>query len=161
MREQSEPVRVHVHWAMKVIAILEIIISPFLVYDNWQRGLIVTSVALGLFTLLAIWVFFLADTKIDVDQEALQITAPHGVYRMTWAEIQSVEQKGQSAYFFGENKAIAYNLLLAGKGKLEFQRYVADVIRQRAIPSGRPTGITNAHIQKMFKNTKVRGWKLF
>ena len=161
MLDQPEPVRVHVHWAMKVIAILEIVFFPFLAYNYWQRGFTVKSVILGLLTLLAVWVFFLADTKIDVDQDEIRLTAPHGVYVMKWAEIKSVEPKGQTAYFFGENKAVGYNLLLAGKGKHEFQRYVADVIRQRQVPIGRPAGVTNAQIQKMMRNTKVSGWKLF
>ena len=161
MPTSDEPIRLHVHWGMKVIAVLEILLFPFLAYASWQLGLLGPSIVLTLFTFLAIWVFFLADTKIDVNQNEIQVTAPHGVYVMSWAEISFVETQGQFVYFFGENKAIGYNLLFAGKGKDEFQNYVANLIHQRQIPQGRPPNISNSQLQKLLKNTKVRGWKLF
>src|SRR3990172_6462971 len=130
MQTKQEQVRVHVHWMMKVISILEIIGFPVLVYDSWQRDLPVMSIVVVLFSLLAVWVFFLADSKIDVDQSGIRLTAPHGVYDMSWADVKSVETKGQSTYFFGDNKVVAYNLLLAGKGKREFQKYVTHMIQQ-------------------------------
>jgi hypothetical protein len=161
MIDTQEQVRVHVHWTMKVISIVEIIVFPVLTYDSWQRGLAIMSVIFVLFTLLAIWVFFLADTKIDVDRQGIRLTAPHGVYAMNWAEVKSVEVKGQTAYFFGDNKVVAYNLLLAGKGKRELKKYVARVIQERQFANGRPIGITNSKLRRMLQNTKVRGWKLF
>jgi len=69
--------------------------------------------------------------------------------------------QGQAAYIFGENKLIAYNLLLAGKGKRELQEYIARIIQERSLPVGRPEGVTNSDLNRMLRNTKVRGWKLF
>lgn len=71
MRTSKEPVRLHVHWGMKVIAVLEILLFPLLAYASWQRSFLGPSVVLTIFFLLAIWVFFLADTKIDVNQIGL------------------------------------------------------------------------------------------
>ena len=161
MTNLRRPIRAHVHWIMKVITIAEIVILPYKIYAFWRSGLPIESFLLLLFLLLAIWVFFLADTKIDVDQDKIQITAPHGVYMMYWSEIKSVETKWQTTYFFGNNKALGYTLLLGGKGKKRLQKYVAEVFRQRGIPIARPEGVTNSQLRKLVRNTKVRGFKLF
>lgn len=161
MTNLQEPVRVYVHRAMKWIAAFGIVIFSLGAYNVWQRGLPIMIIALVPQALLSIWVFFLADTEIDVDQNEIRILAPHGTYVMSWAEVKSVQPMGLSAYFFGDNKVIAYNLLLAGKGKREFQSYVADLIHQQQIPMGRPDGITNSQMRRLIRNTRVRGWKLF
>lgn len=104
MTDPQEPIRVHVHWAMKVIAVLEVVIFPYQAYIYWQRDLPITSIALVLLGLLAVWVFFLADSTIDVDRDQIRLMAPHGVYAMYWDEVKSFETKGQAAYFTAKTK---------------------------------------------------------
>ena len=152
--------RLHVHWGMKAIAIIGILMGLLNAYLLWQIG--ATSIGLiNLFiTVFSLYVLFLANTKIDVDQNEIRIIAPHGEYVMSWDEITAVEKNKSVTIFFSKDKAIAYNLLLAGKGKLEFQNYIDKIIAQRKFEIGRPRGITNSEVQKLMKKTQVRGWKL-
>jgi hypothetical protein len=161
MTNEQELVRVHVHWGMKVVSVIGVVLFAFQVYFYWRSRFPILGIMPTAFAILAAWVFFLADTKIDADHNEIRITAPHGMYVMQWSEMDFAEIKGQSATLFGKNKAIAYNLLLAGKGKRKFQSYVADMVRRRQIPDGRPDGVGDTQVQKLMKNTKTRGWKLF
>lgn len=154
-------VRVHVHWGMKVMAVLAVIFFPYMSYLFSQHNQFVMSILAAALTVLAVWVFFLADTKIDVDQTGIQITAPHGVYVMHWAEIRAVGMKGQAVVFLGGEKALGYNLLLAGEGKDEFETYVAEAVHRWRISTADLSHVSNAEIQRMIQNTKVRGFKLF
>ncbi len=161
MTNINEKVRLHVHWGMKVIAILENIIFSWRAYQYWQTGDYFSAFIFLLFSLFGIWVFFLADTKIDVDQNGIQVTAPHGVYSMRWEEVLTVERNKFSTYFFADNNAIGYNLLLAGKGKQEFQEYINQIVDEWQFAEGRPEGISNSTLQKMLKKSKVRRRKFF
>ena len=82
------------------------------------------------------------------------------MYELRWSQVESVEIKGKATNFFGDNKAVAYNLLLAGKGRRELQAYVAQLIQERQIPAGRPVGVSSFELRRMCRNAKVRGWKL-
>ena len=161
MATTQRAVRAHVHWGMKDVAVLAVITYPLLAYAFWDWGAPIASLVLMVNWVLAIWVFFLADTKIDVDDQGVRLTAPHGVYRMDWTEIKSVELKGQTAHFYGENKVVGYNLLLAGRGKGELRRFVVQSIQQHQIPAGRPVGIRNSDLNRLLRNARVRGWRLF
>jgi hypothetical protein len=154
-------VRVHVHWLMKVIFVCGVILFPALSYEDWRQGDPIASVAFGVFTLLSLWTFFLADSTIDADQQGIRLTAPHGVYELRWPEMKSVKIRGSAIRLFGDNKALAYNLLLAGKGKREFQEYVAHSIQERRMAIGEPPGMNALKLRQMCRNAKVRGWKLF
>jgi hypothetical protein len=147
---------------MRVVSVLGVIVYSQTSYASWQQGAPVASVAAGLLALLGVWVFFLAGSKVDADQQGIRITAPHGVYELGWAEIKLVEirNKGNAVRFFGDNKALGYNLLLAGKGKREVRDYVSRSIQERQIPPGRPAGINFLKLRRMYRNARVRGWKL-
>jgi hypothetical protein len=153
-----EPVRLHVHWVARIFFGAGAIFYPWVAYSSWQQGDPIWSVASGFVAALSVWAFFLAGTKIDVDERGIQITAPHGVYELGWAEIESVEikEKGRVANFFGGKKAVGYNLLFAGKGKREVREYIAQVIQERQIAAGRPAGVNFLKLRRMYKNSKVR-----
>ena len=157
----NEKVRLHVHWGMKVIAVFAIIVFPCFALYFWQIGNGFFAFIYIIIALLGVWLFFLAATKIDVDQNGIQATVYHGVYAMRWEEVVYVEKNRYSTYFISENKAIGYNLLLAGKGKREFKEYNKQIINQWQFKPGRPAGVSNSTLRKMMKRSKVRGWKLF
>ena len=134
---------------------------PRAAYENWRQGNAIASVASGLFALLGVWTFFLAGSTIEVDQRGTRLTAPRGVHEICWPEVQSVKMRGHAICFFGENKALAYNLLFAGKGKREFQEYVAQSIRERRIAADEPPGMNTLKLRQMYRNAKIRGWIVF
>ncbi len=80
---------------------------------------------------------------------------------MRWEEVLTVERNKFSTYFFADNNAIGYNLLLAGKGKQEFQEYINQIVDEWQFAEGRPEGISNSTLQKMLKKSKVRRRKFF
>lgn len=161
MTETQGAVRAHVHWGMKVIAVLELIIFTLMSVDLWRRGEYIVSMLMFSVAILAVYVFFLADSKIDADERGIALTAPHGVYRMDWTEIRSAEFKGKAVYLFGENKALGYNTLFGGKGMRELNQYVTQAVERHQIPIGRPADLKNSSLGRLLKNTRVRGWKLF
>jgi len=161
MIDINEKVRLHVHWGMKVVAIFGIIFFPYFAFYFWQHGNRFFALIYLIIALLELWLFILSATKIDVDQNGIQIVAIYGVYAMRWEEVINVEKNGFSTYFFSENKAISHNLLLAGKGKTEFKEYIETILNQWEFEAGRPAGVSNSTVRKMLKKSKVRGWKFF
>ena len=161
MINMNEKVRLHVHWGMKVIAISGIFFCSYYAFYFWQSDYRFIALINIIIALQSIWVFFLAGSIIDVDQNGIQGTAPHGVYSMRWKEVKYVEKTKLATFFIGEDKAISYNLLLAGKGKREFKEYIEQIINQWQFEEGRPAGVSNSTLRKWVKNSKVRGWKLF
>ena len=161
MSNSSGKIRLPVHWGMKVIAITGVLLGFWNMYYSWRFGSILTSLLNLLFVLYCVYVFFLANTKIDVDQNEIRIIAPHGEYVMPWKEVTAVEKNRFTTIFFAQNKALAYNLLLAGTEKRTFEQYINQIIDERRFKRSRPSGMTTSKIQKLMRNTKVRGWKLF
>ena len=157
----QESVRVHVHWIMKVIFAVGFIAYSRDTYASWRQGVPIEGLASGLGALIIAWAFLLAGTKIDVDQQGIRLTAPHGVYELRWDDIRLVEIKGNASRFFGDSKALTFYLLLAGKGKREFQEYVTRSVEERQIPAGRPPHLNFFKLMRMQSNAKVHGWKLF
>ena len=157
----TKSVRAHVHWGMKIMAGLGVVMFALLLWGTVAQGAFQASLMTLVFTLMAGYVFLAADSKIDADEQGLQITAPRGVFRLAWSEIRSVDFKGPAAYFIGDGKALMYNLLLAGKGKRELRAFVAQAIERHHIPIGRPAGMSDAMVQALVNNSRIRGWKLF
>ena len=154
-------IRLHVHWGMKVITIIGVLLGSWNVYQSWRFGLAATSLINLLVVLSSMYVFFLADSKIDVDQNEIRIIAPHGEYVLPWNEVTAVERNKFTTIFFAQNKALAYNLLLAGKEKRKFENYIDQIISEHQFIRNRPAGVTNSKVQKLMRNTRARGWKLF
>ena len=157
----TKHVRAHVHWIMKVVSVVLVIVSLLDPYLYWPLK-DARDVMLSAFT--ALWgvvVFFLADTKIDVDERGIRVTAPYGVYALDWSEVKAVQVEAFTTRFYADKKVVAYNLLLAGKGKRDLKVFVADTIQRYQIPRGRPPGIKNSQMSQMRRNAKISGWKLF
>lgn len=157
----DENVRLHVHWSVTIIAVIIVLGFPLMAFNYWRNDSPVSAVFLLLYSLLGMWLLLLARTKIDINQEEIQVIAPHGLYLMRWKEVVSFEQDKRSATFFAQDKAIGYNLLLAGKGKREFRKYIDHIIDQWQFERGRPAGVSDSDLRKLLKKSKVRGWKLF
>jgi hypothetical protein len=138
MANTEAPVRVHIHWLMKVIFALGAVISAWDLGGNWQQGHLLETAASAMVTLTITLGFFLAGTVIDADQQGIRVAAPYGVYELQWTEMRTANIKGNAARFYGDGKALRLYLLLAGKGKREFLEYVARSIRERNIPAERP-----------------------
>jgi hypothetical protein len=160
MPNSDEKVRLHVHRGIKVAAIVGVLLGSFDLYLSWQFGPAYMGLMGLLVVLSSMYVFFLADSKIDVDQNEVRIIAPHGEYVLPWNEVTAVEKNKFTTILFAQNKALAYNLLLAGRGKRKFDEYINQIIRDRQFTRSRPAGITNSMVQKLMRNTKVRGWKI-
>ena len=157
----TTPVRAHVHWGMKFIAGFGVLMCVFWGYLAVKQGSFSASLGMLTFALLSGYVFLAADTKLDADEHSLQMTAPRGVFRIAWVEIKSFEVKGTFVWFFGENKAFGYNTMFGGRGTREFSEYVRQEVERRQIPFGRPAGLKDFDLEKLFMKSRIRGWKLF
>ena len=131
-----------------------------LAYIGWRYNDPIVSISSGFFVLLLIWVLFLAGGTIDVDQRGIRVTAPYGVYELAWGEVESFDTKGRITYLYGNSKAVGYSLLFAGRGKHEFQRFIAQALHERRVPAAKPATTNGLTLGQMRRNAKVRGWKL-
>lgn len=161
MTGSDEGIRLHVHWIIKASAIGCVLLGAWDACQYLRAGSIVPGLVFAFIVLYSMYIFFLADSILDVDRKGIRIIAPHGEYVLSWDEVTAVEKSRFTTIFFAPDKALAYNLLLAGKGKQSFVRYIDRIIEQRRFVRSRPSGMTNAEIQKLLKKARVRGWKLF
>ncbi len=161
MSNPNEKIRLHVHWKMKAFAILILLLSSWNMYLSLQYGHIGMSIFNLLIIIYSLYLFLTAGSKIDVDQSEIRIIAPHGEYVIAWDDVIAIESKKFMTILFAKDKALVYNLRQAGKEKIKFEEYVNKIINERQFERSRPPGISNSEIQKLMKNTKVRGWKLF
>jgi hypothetical protein len=161
MSNPNEKIRLHVHWRIKVAAILILLLGTWVMYKSLQFGSVGMSIINLLIIIYSIYLFFVADTKIDVDQNEIRIIAPHGEYVLNWNEVIAVENNKFMMILFAKDKALAYNLRQAGKERFKFEQYVNRIVSERQVERSRPSGISNSEVQKLMRKTKVRGWKLF
>lgn len=161
MSNPNEIIRLHVHWRIKVSAIIIFLLGSWVLYKSVQFGFVVMSIINLLIVIYSIYLFLTAGSKIDVNQNEIRIIAPHGEYMLAWNEVVAVENKKFMTILFAKDKALVYNLRQAGKEKIKFKEFVDQIINERQIERSRPSGISDSEIQKLMKNTKVRGWKLF
>lgn len=139
------PIVVTVHWAWKLLYAVGIIIFLSLSIGVWfSLHMLPMACGMGLFALLGIYVFLLSFTAIQVDEKSLMIAAPHGVYRIDWADVTAIEtntidgmrfeSNDEVFVFMGESKCLPINFKFAGKGKAEFLRFFKQQIKQLQIP---------------------------
>ena len=146
---------------MKVISVVLVIIPLLETYLYWPLKDARDVVASAFLTSWGVVVFFLADSKIEADEQGVRIIAPYGIYAMDWSEVKTVEVDWFSTGFYGDKKLVRYTLLLVGKGKRELKVFVADMIQRHQIQRGRDPAIKNSQMAQMRRNAKIRGWKLF
>jgi hypothetical protein len=135
MRKTKLPIRVNGHWAVYFFAALFIVDFLRFAWISWNNNA-EFSVTLGyVFVALFVVTFlvFASDT-LDADESAIYVNDSLGIFMIYWDEVIRVEINGSFYAFHGENKNLAINLLLAGKGKKEFQKYVRNSIAERNIP---------------------------
>lgn len=170
MTNTNDSVTLHVHWVMKAITVPGVLFFGYYSILYLPGIFLIPEMALtyliwggffGLIALYMLYVFFLSNTKIFIDQNGIKVTAPHGTYAMLWEEVVSFETGKFTRVYYGEDKAIGFNLLLAGKGKREFKEYNEQITTQYQFKIGRPEGVSNSARNKLIKKSKVGKGKLF
>ena len=138
------PIRATVHWTRKIFFAIGIIFFSGLAIDTWlYLHSLPMSFMFGLFALLSIYAFLSSFTTLQVDEKALTITAPYGIYKIDWSEIVVIEKTVTDDWrfesnditfaFMGENKCLPINLNFASNGREEFFRFLEKQITQLQI----------------------------
>jgi|SRR5688572_6765505 len=161
MASPAKHVRAHIHWIIKIVLFVGVISSLLSANYAWLRDDPFDAARQVFLAFFMGTVFFATDTKIEADERGIRLTAVHGIYALDWREVKAVEVKGLTTRFYGEKKAVGYNLLFVGKGKRDLKVFVADMIQRYQIPRGRPPGVKNSQIGQLARNARIRGWKLF
>jgi hypothetical protein len=134
MQKTKPPIRVSSHWAVYFFSVLLIVVSLWFAWLSWNNnaGLSVAIKYVLVVLLIVMFLVFASDT-LDVDEVAIYVNDIIGISMICWDEIIRIEINGLFYVFHGEYKNLAINLLLAGKGKKEFQNYVRNQIVERNI----------------------------
>jgi len=163
MMDTNESVRLHVHWIVKVLAIIPGVFSSyyafFYLFGAYRDGQAI-YLLYGLYflsiVLISLYIIIISETKIDVDNEGLIATCPpYATYAMKWEEVNSYKTFAISTVFYGDEKAFKYSLFLAGKGRKQFKEYITQQIASRQIEEYKPTGITRIAEWKMIYRSNV------
>ena len=149
----SFPIKVTVPVALKIIYIIGAAFSLVRAFLSWgNEHSVVLSLFLIAVSVLCGYAFLLSRSTISVDNDAIIVSAPHGLYKIEWAEVETIETKGRTIIaFIGNNKHLVINLLLASKGKREFYNFLnSELINNRQI---KVMPLSSGRISQ--KNTKI------
>jgi hypothetical protein len=98
------------------------------------------------------WFFVsLARSYIAVDSQAIMVQFPYGQFKMFWEDIERVVTNGFLFSFQGGEKQLFVSMVVVGKGKREFYRYLVTQIQARSIALVSARQVSTAH-----RNTRVK-----
>ena len=129
------PLKMVVHWWVKIFSVFGIIFGLGIAVMVFLSGQAIL-VALGfiLFTLLSIYMLISANSRIDIDQNAITVSLPpEGVYRMYLKDVQYVETNGERFAFVGDGKYLVFLLGFAYSGKREFLAFFENFVKERQL----------------------------
>lgn len=161
--ELPDRLHIKVHWIMKIVAAVEALLFPIAGVYFWSNGLPFFAVLLMPMLVMAVYVFLIADSTIDLDQQSITITAPHSVNQMAWDEVRQIETDELAYQFIGDKKALGINLMFAEKGRPEFKAFLERQMELHGIEKKLigTTPITMNEKLRRQRNARIRGWKLF
>jgi len=134
MQKIKLPIRVNIHWAMKLFSIFFIAKFMRSAWLSWNNnGELLVALSYVLMVLMCVMLLVFTLSTLDVDETAIYVNESIGLFLIYWDEVIGVETNGLFYVFHGENKSLAINVLMAGKGKQEFQKYVGNRIVERNI----------------------------
>lgn len=152
------PIKITVSWFYQSIYLLGMLASACMtILALLSPRIIGFSFCSGIFFLVLVYVYFLSRSTIQVDHHSLVITAPHGIYKIDWNEVETIETDNVAFAFLGKDKYLSMNLTMAGseKQKQAFYDFLNRTISERNIQV-KPL----ASIWIFQKNTKIRGFGL-
>lgn len=163
MVDKKESVQLHVHWLIKVIVIIPGLYFSYyafiylsVAYRDGQAIYLFYGIYALLLVLLSLYLTIFSLSKIDVNnKEMIAIYYPHGTYAMKWEEVNSYKKYALYTVFYGDEKAFNYSLFFFGKGRKQFQEYIAHQISSRQIEEYKPAGLTKFAEWKLIYKSKV------
>ena len=150
------PIKLTVHWPLQAIYLLGFVLFTCMAIVSWFfTQVIALSLCSGVFAVFCVYTFFLSRSTIQIDRQSLMVTAPHGIYKIDWDEVEIIETNNVAFAFLGKNKCLSMNLTTVGNGKREFCEFLNQIIVDRQIQVNPLTTIWFFQ-----KNTKIRGFGL-
>lgn len=150
------PIKLTVHWYLQAVYLLGAVLFTYMAIFSWfSAQVIALSLCSGVFVVFCVYAYFLSRSTIQIDRQSLMITAPHGIYKIDWDEVEIIETNNVAFAFLGKNKCLSMNLIAVGNGKREFYEFLNQIIVDRQIQVNPLTTIWFFQ-----KNTKIRGFGL-
>jgi hypothetical protein len=152
MVEPSAPVRVHFHWLMKGVSWFGTAFFLFFAWITWtsSTGSHRIAVVFAVFALLCAYEIYITSSVIEIDDQSVTRRDVLATYRIQWSEVKVLESNGLTFALLGEDKHLAFNLAMAGKGRPEFSAALERIVKQRHI---KIQGLSSIYLSQ--KNTRV------
>lgn len=149
-------INISVHWFYKLLysfGILFFIGMAIDVYfDTKIAGISICYSSFALFQVLGLALSF---STIRINSMSIITKAPHGIHKINWDEVNSIETDGIIFAFFGNGKRFPIHLGMASKEKFEFTNFLEQLVIQRQIDVKPLSSRWLTH-----KNTKVSRFEI-
>ena len=147
--------RVQVYWILQVFLFalgLATAAGALILAAQLKAAFILAAILPAALT----WFFIsLARSYIAIDSQAIMAQFPYGRFRMGWEEVERVVTNGFLFSLQGGEKQLFVSMVVVGKGKREFYRYLVTQIQARgiALVSARqiPTAQRNTWVKQSLK----------
>jgi hypothetical protein len=148
--DNQNKVIVHTHWAIKVIALIGLLIGGLFLYayvlnpssDIW-RGVLLFFLC-GL-----LWI--LASSNIEMSDQYILVQVPYGRFKINWDEVKYVETDGALFAFTGEEKRVVIAIPLMSSSKKKMCDLMNSQIEKRKIRIKQ-----SAFVPKTHKNSRTK-----
>ena len=149
--QNSRSVIVKTHWIMKVFSVVGFLFFGFGAFMSFRTGESLGTIAIFLFFAAgSFYLWFLANSFIEVSNEKVMVSVPHGRYQIKWSEINSIETNGQMYAFTGQDKRVVISLTLASSASRQALELINEQCEQRKLEIQKSFSIPRTHL-----NSKV------
>lgn len=149
--QNTRSIIVKTHWVMKVFSVVGFLLFGFAGFMSFKTGESAVTIAIFLFfAALSFYVWFLADSFIEVSDEKIMVSVPYGRYQIEWNEITSIETNGRTYAFIGQNKRVVISLTFANRAARQALELINGQCQQRNLEI-----INSATVPQTHHNSKV------
>lgn len=149
--ETSKSVIVKTHWIMKVFSVIGSFLFGFAAFMSYKTGEPIGTIAIFLFFAATnFYLWFLADSFIEVSNEKVMVSAPYSCYQIRWNEITSIKTNGKMYAFIGRGKRVVISLTFASSASRQALELINEQCKKRNLEIQNSVTVPFAHL-----NSKV------
>jgi len=136
---------------MKAISVVGFLFFGFGVFMSFKTGESIGTITIFLlFAAGSIYLWLLASSFIEVNDEKIMVSVPYGRYKMGWSEITSIETNGKMYAFIGQDKRVVISLTLASSVSRQALELINEQSKQRNLEIQNSVTVPLTHL-----NSKV------
>ena len=149
--QTTRSVSVKTHWIMKVFSVFGFLFFGWFAFLSFRSGESFGTIAIFLFFATAsFYLWFLANSFIEVSDEKIMVSVPYGRYQIGWDEITSIKTNGEMYAFIGHGKRVVISLTFASSAARQALELINEQCQQRNLEIQKSVTVPLTHL-----NSKV------